>query len=348
MLKKATTLLLVVVMAAAAVIPAGCSKKADLNIFTYADYIPDDVIKAFEKETGLKVSFSTFDSNEEMLEKLRVTKNQYDLIICSDYMIDTMVKEGGLIQKLDTSKISDYGNIDPAFQSKYYDPNNEYTIPHAAGSALLVYDSAKVNFPVTSYADLWRPEFKDRLVVLDDMRDVMGMVMLSLGYTPSETDPTILEQVKEKLIELKPNIKAFDANKPHEMIINGEAYAGYMYGSQVTAAMEGLSTAKYVFPSEGMNYFIDNYVMPAGAPHPDNAYKFLEYVLQGDVAAQISSEINYMCCDLAAKDYLPQEYLDNPTVNIPPEELAKSHLYENIGDASVLYDEIWTEFMNSN
>lgn len=337
-----------IVALCAAVWLTGCGgggeQAKELNIYTWADYVPGEVVARFEEETGIKVNYDNFSENEEMYAKLQATKGgQYDIIICSDYIVDVMRKEGGLIQELDTAKLSNYGNVDPNFQNKYYDPDNKYTVPYAAGCAMLMYDTARVPFEIKSYQDLWNPALRDSVVVLDDQRGMIGMALMLRGGSVNETDPEKLEAAKNDLLELKPNIIGFDADKPHDYIISGAAKAGYMFGSQVTAAMEALPSVTFAYPEEGMTFNIDNFVVAKNAPNLENAYTFINYMLDGETSAKASSIINYINCNTAAQPFLPEEFINNKTVNIPQEELAKAQIYEDMGETAVLYTRIWTE-----
>lgn len=343
-MKKFIAVAMALIVSAGILSGCGTEKKNEINLYTWAEYVPSDVIKDFETETGIKVNYSYFDTNEEMLAKLSVQKGQYDVVICSDYIIDTMVNEGGMIQKLDKSKLPNFKNIDPALQGGYYDPESEYTIPYSVSSAILVYDSAKVTDKIEGYADLWNPNFKDQIVALDGDRDIIGFTLMSMGKSVNETDPAVLNEAKEKLIALKSNIIAFDANTPHMAMISGEASIGYMFGSQATAALEAIPTLKYVYPEEGQSVYIDNIVLAENAPNKENALIFLNYILDGKVAAKIYPIMKYQCTNLAAQEFLPQEFLDNKMVNIPSEYLENGQFYRDIGEARVIYDEIWTEF----
>ncbi len=318
----------------------------ELNIYTWAGYIPDDSVQKFEKETGIKVNYSNFSVNDEMYAKLKANHaSEYDIVICSDYIIDVMAREGGLLKPLEKEKLANYKNIDPSYQSKYYDPKNEYTIPFSGASALIVYDSEKVPFDITGYADLWKPELKDKVVLLNGDRDVIGFTLQKMGYSVNETDPAILQKVAEELKALKPNVAGFDANTPQQMMISGDATVGYMFGSQVVPVTDAIPAAKVVYPKEGMGFYIDNVVVPLNAPNAENAYKFIDFILDGQNSAAISSSINYMNANLAAKEFLPQTYLDNKTVNIPKEILDQAQVYQDLGDARKTYDEIWTAFL---
>ena len=326
--------------------------KGELNIMTWIDYVPGEVMEAFEAETGIKVNPTYISSNEEMLTKLRMQKDTYDVIVCSDATIELMIKEGGLIQKLDKEQIPNFENIAPAFQSQYFDPANEYSVPHAAYCALLVYNMASP-VAVKGYADMWNPALRGAVVLLDDMRGTIGLTSQISGGDVNETDPEKLQGIKERMFMLRPNVIAFDADHPHELLLSGDAMAGYMFGSQIMAAIEVGAEKNppmefaYAYPEEGMSYGMDCYVVAEGAPNKDNAMAFLNYVLEGEVSAKISTMINYINCNQAATAFLSEEFLANPVVNIPIEEIQKAQMYRDIDGATMqLYDEIWTEFKN--
>lgn len=324
------------------------SEAGELNIYTWMDYIPGDVIADFENETGIKVNYSNFSNNEEMYSKLKANNaSQYDIVLCSDYIIDFMRREGNLIKQLDAAQIPNLENIDGNFRNNYYDPENNLAVPYAVASAILVYDSEKVPFEITSYADLWNEQLKSRVVLLDGDRDIIGLTLQKIGYSVNETDEAALSEALEELVELKPNVVGFNADAPHEMIISGEAWAGYMFGSQATAALAEVPSLKFVYPEEGMALYVDNVIVPYNAPNEQNAYKFINFILDGEVSARISSTINYISTNSAAKEYLPEEFLKNETVNIPDEVLGGAEVYQDIGSARALYDRVWTEFKSN-
>lgn len=322
-------------------------EKKELNIMTWAEYIPEDVIRDYENETGIKINYSNYNTNEEMLAKLQATKgSQFDIVICSDYMVEIMNKEG-LLKELDKSKIPNFENIEDNFKNKYYDMENKYSAPYSASSAIIVYNPDLVSYEIKGYKDLWNEDLKDSIVLLDGDRDIIGLTMQKLGYSVNEIDEKKINEAGEELLNLKPNVIGFDANKPHEMIISKQASVGYMFGSQATAAKEVISNLEFVYPEEGMGFYIDNVVIPVNSPNSETAYDFLNYLLEGEVSAKISSQINYINTNKAAKEFLPEEFLNNLTVNIPEDVLAKAEVYKDLGDARVNYDKIWTEFKSN-
>jgi spermidine/putrescine transport system substrate-binding protein len=153
-----------------------------VNIFTWANYVPDDVVKKFQEKTGIKVNYSNFSTNEEMLAKLQATKgSQYDVVICSDYIIEVMGKQKDiLIQPIDKASIPNYKNVDPKFLNQEYDKGNKYSIPYSLGSQMIVYNPDKIKVDIKGYKDLWNPALKDSIVLVDDPRIVIGMTLKKL------------------------------------------------------------------------------------------------------------------------------------------------------------------------
>ena len=346
-LKKAVALLAAVSMLVLTF--AGCGNDSDasgegdkvLNVFTWADYFPDDILEEFTQQTGIKVNYSTFESNEEMLMKLESSNGgDYDIVLASDYIIDIARKEN-LIGKLDTSKIPNFQNINPAFQSKFYDETNEYTVPYAAGIPLIVYNPDMVDFEITGFEDLWNPALEDSIVLMDDARNVIGLTLKTMGESMNTTDEAVLEQAKEKLFTLKPNIRALDYSTPYNKIIDGEVSVAYMFTSQVITALNANPNLKVVYPKEGLGFGIDSCFVPVNAPHKDNAYAFLDFILDGERSAHISEQTMYINCNSAATPYLT-----NQALVIPDEAIASAEFIQDVGDATQIYTDIWTEFKN--
>lgn len=324
--------------------PAGSEDKT-LNVFTWDGYFPQDVVDDFTGNTGIKINFSNFESNEEMLTKLEAANaGDYDVIVVSDYMADTMRKKGGLLKELDQSKIPNFKNIDPGYQSKFYDPENQYTIPYGPGSPLIVYDPELCPVDIQGYEDLWNPALENSVVMMDSFRVVIGIALKTMGRSFNETDPAVLEEAKAKLFELAPNIRTLSVNNLQNVVLSGEASVGFMFTSQVAAAVTERPELKVVYPKEGLGMGIDTLAVPANAPHEDNAYAFLNYLLDPTVGARISTQIMYSCPNKASFDYLPDEFKNNPAYNLPAEMLDTAEFVQDVGETTAEYDKIWTEF----
>lgn len=344
-MKKLIALILSLTMMTAL---AGCAGKSDevINLLTYEGYIPDSIVESFTAETGIKVNLTPISSNEEMFEKLKSSPELYDLVIASDYMLDTLISEDMLL-KLDADKLPNLKNIDSQYQSQYYDEQNEYTIPYAAGRPLIVYDPAKVDFEITSYADLWNENLKDSIVMIDDMRVVTGITLLSMGYEMNETDPAVLSEALAKMKELKPNVKLFSSNYPEQALTSGDASVGFMFSSSAAILGSSETNFKIVYPSEGLGFGIDCFAVSAKAPNADNTYKLLDYLLDGKVGANASEQILYLCCNSASEEFLSEEYKSNPALFINESFKDAGFILSLDDDANKLYSDNWTSFKNS-
>lgn len=355
MLKKRFKVLsIVVAVSVVAFSLAGCGKSNEakkstekvVNIYTWANYVPDSVVKGFEKKTGIKVNYSNFSTNEEMLSKLQADKGgDYDVIICADYMVQIMGKQKNvLMQPINKSGIPNYKNIDKAYLGQYFDKTNKYSVPYSFGSEMIVYNPDKIKKDIKGINDLWDPSLKGSEVLLEDPRSVIGMALTKLGYSINETDPAKLAQAKAELTKLRPNVKVFDADTPHTSLINGDTSIGVMWGSQASAAIKGNPKLKIVYPEEGMQVEEDNLIIPVNAPHEKNAETFINYVLDGKVSSDITTSTEYINVDTAAKKYMSQKVLDNKAIYVPQDEFKKAKHLQDAGSATKEYDSIWTEF----
>ena len=340
-MKKLLSLLLASLMLAG-LMPALAKEEPVLNVFSWATYIDDSTVARFTQETGIKVNYSTFLTNEEMLIKMQSPDNGFDVILASDYALNMLRKDGKLL-KLDKELLPNYRNLDPAFLSKYYDENNEYTVPYTAGTPLIVYNPDEVDIPVTGYGSLWDPALKDSIVVVDDARNIIGITLKTLGYSFNTTDDGQLEEAREKLAKLRPNIRAFNYDTPHNDLISGDASIGYMFTPFVLLAMDGNPGLKVVYPEEGMGFGIDSLVISAGAPHPANAHKLLNFLLDAQVAGNTAGMQYYLSPVAAAYPFFPEYLRDNPAINIPDEILGETEFIMDVGAYESKYQEIWAE-----
>ena len=241
-----------------------------------------------------------------------------------------------------------YQNLNEKYLCQYYDPEGKFTIPYVAGTPLIVYDPARVTCEITGYNSLWDESLKDQLVVMDHMRNVIGFTLKSMGYSLNEEDPEVIAAAGEKLLALKPNIRALDGDTPHEKLISGECTIGYIFTSQVSAVLAERPDFVVVYPVEGMGFGIDSLCMPVNAPHEDAALAFMNYMCDPEVSARASVFTQYINCNKAATQYLPEEFLNNQAVNIPAEILGDIEFMQDISpEATEQMNEIWNTFKQS-
>ena len=317
----------------------------EINIYTWQGYIPPDIVERFQNETGITINYSYFSTNEEMLAKLEATEGgEYDIILCSDYIID-IAKGEDLLQEIDSSKIENYKNINPVYQGYYYDEDNKYSIPYWISSYAILYDPAQTDLTFERFSDLADPSLKDKVAVVDEGRAVIGAALDELGYSINEKDPDHLAEAEEFLKDLRPNIVAFDTDNPEGIVANGDAAACYCTAPQCIAGIIQDPTLKISYPETGgSSLCIDSFVVPKNAPNIDNVYTFLNFELDPDVAEQAAEYTHYTNSNLYYTDYFPEGFDTSTVATIPDSILENVQISENVGDAQEIYSRIWTEY----
>jgi spermidine/putrescine-binding protein len=320
-----------------------------LNLFVWTEYIPQETVDCFEEVYGIRVNKDEYSSNEEMYAKLSAGGANYDLVQPTDYIVALMIRQG-LLQELDKSRLAIMDSLDPNYLDLPFDPGNRYTIPYQAGTDAIVVNTETVQTVPQSFADLWNPEYAGRLVMIDDSRAIIGATLLTLGYDVNTTDPAQLEEAKVKLAELARGVKIFDSDSPKTALIAGDVDLGIVWTGEAEIARHELPSIEYIYPTEGAILWQDNYAIPVGAPNLDAAYAWLNYSLQGDLFWRMLDEFPYTNPNLAALDFarenhpeLYEAYMNSNITNTPPEELERGHRMEDVGDATPLYDRVWTE-----
>ena len=315
-----------------------------LNLFTWELYVDDETIAEFEAATGIRVVYSSFDSNESMLAKLQLSGGgDYDVIIASDYAVN-IARKAGLLQKIDKTIIDRYDTLDPLLLSPYFDPDNEYSVPYMSGTPLIVYNPDYVDFEITGYEDLWNESLRDSVVVMDDARNIIGITLKTLGQSFNVTDDAILQQAADKLAQLRPNIRSFNSDTPDADLISGECSVAYTYGQYAAYALMENPELKVVYPKEGVGFGIDSLVIPANAKHPQNANLFINFLLQPEIAAQVALIQQFRTPVPGAYEFLPDSYLNDPTIIVPEELLKDAEFIIDLGEDETKFQNIWTDF----
>jgi len=342
--------------AAIALVMIGCSNSDNaatdapasdvtLNLYNWSEYMPQEILDGFESETGIHVNYVTFDSNEAMYAKLKLLddSSQYDLAIPSTYYVEKMANEG-MLQEIDKSKLSNFNNLDTSFINTKIDPENKYSIPYMWGSTGLAINGDAVDpKSVNSWADLWQPEYKGQVMLTNDMREVFGMALSTLGYSGNSKNPEEIKAAYNKLTSLMPNVKTFNSDAARMPYIEGETNVGMIWnGEAVMANDEGLTSLVYKYPSEGAILWMDNFVIPKSAQHVDAAHQFIDYILRPENAKLISEEIGYASPNSAARELMPDNVKNNPAIYPDKATLAKAEFQEDVGDDALqVYQQYW-------
>ncbi len=315
-----------------------------LVIYNWGDYIDPELLDKFTEETGIKVQYETFDSNEAMYTKIEQGGTTYDLAVPSDYMIDKMIKED-LLVPLDKSKIKGLENISPEFMNKSFDPDNLYSIPYFWGTLGIVYNKTMVKEAPEQWNDLWKKEYRNDILLVDGAREVMGFGLNSLGYSVNSKDQVQLEEAEAKLNELTPNIKAIVGDELKGYMMQGDAAIGVSFSGEASEMLDGNEDLVYVVPSEGSNLWFDNIVIPTTAKHYEEAYAFINFMLKPEIAAQNAEYIGYATPNAEAKELLPEEITSDKAFYPNQKSIENLEVYDNIGQKWLgIYNDLYLQF----
>jgi len=314
-----------------------------LYVYNWSEYMPQSVIKQFEKESGIKVKYSTYDSNEAMYAKVKTDRSSsYDIVVPSTYFVSKMAKEG-LLATIDKSKIPNYKNLNPSLLNKPFDPNNDYSIPYLWGSTGISYNAKMLgDKAISTWGDLWKAEYKNRLLLTDDLREVFGMALKTLGYSANDTDPKHIEEAYVKLKALMPNVKLFNSESPKQVYLSGEVAAGMNFNGENYMANEESPDIHYVYPKEGILLWVDSLVIPKNAKNPEGAHAFINFLLKPEIAKTISTEIGYASPNLKAISLLDKAIKNNRIIYPVAEDLRNSEFQIDFGDDALkVYEHFW-------
>lgn len=313
-----------------------------VNVYNWSNYISADVLKAFTRETGIKVNYATYDSNETMYAKLKANPNSgYDIVVPSTYFLDRMRKQE-MLQPLDKTKLSNFKYLNPALLNKAYDPDNRYSVPYfwsATGIAVNVrYHSAA---KIQNWADFWKPEYRNQLILLDDMHEVFSIALMVLGYSPNDTNADHIRQAYLKLKQLMPNIRLFNVDGVKSLFIDEDLVLGMGWNGDIYQAAQENSAIQFVYPKDGFIISIDSMAIPIGATHLSNAYRFINFILRPDIAKKISLATGFASPNAAAVKLMPKAILANPMIYPSKMLLKRSRVQADAGDAEIIYQKYW-------
>lgn len=315
----------------------GCTNSSSysgtVNVLNWSSYIPDSVIRDFEREYNIKVNYGTYSSNEELLAKITSSKEgTYDVIFPSDYMVELLVSKG-MLEKLDKSKIPNSININKTFLNQTYDMSNDYSLPFLTTVVVIAVNRDNVTSNIKGYSDLLSDEYKNNIVLLDDQRIIIGMALLARGYDMNDTDLYHLQEAKNWLLDLKDNVKAYDSDSPKTFFITEEADIGVMWHAEAEIAKDENPNIEIIYPREGHAISTDNYTIVKGTKNKDNAYLFINYLLRKDVSLKIVDEYPYISpLNIKQKSNVTNSAIFN-----------KGFYVKNIGSNIRNYDKIWAD-----
>ncbi|MCU9615085.1 ABC transporter substrate-binding protein [Caldibacillus lycopersici] len=323
----------------------GYSGGNTITVYNWGGYIDPTLIDQFEEETGLTVIYETFDSNEAAMTKIQQGGTSYDVAVPSEYAIEQMV-EDDLLYKIDHSKIPNLKNIDERFLDLSFDPGNQYSIPYFWGTVGIAYNPTLLgDREFNSWNDLWADDLRNQILLVDGAREVMGFGLNSLNYSLNDTNKDHLQEAKEKLEDLQPNIKGIVGDEISMLLANGEAAIGVVWSGVAADIMWENEALEYVVPEEGSNLWFDSMVIPKTAKNIDGAHQFINFMLNAEIAAQNTDWVGYSTPNKAAMELLPEETVTDERFYPSPELTAKLEVYENLGKEMLgYYNELYLQF----
>jgi len=341
--------------------PAFAQEEPVLNVYNWSDYIAEDTIANFEAETGIKVNYDVYDNNEIVDAKLLAGNSGYDIVVPSGNFLERQIK-AGLIHELDKSKLPNLENMDPAVMAtaRSQDPDNAHAVPYMINTIGIGYNVAKVrealgaDAPIDSWDLLFKPEIVEKLsgcgvTLLDSPSEVMGIALHYLGLDPNSESPEDLASAEALLNSVKPYIRYFHSSQYIDDLGNGEVcvslgYSGDVFIASDAAAEAGQGTEiAYLIPREGAATLFDFLAIPIDAPHPDNAHKFINYIMEPEVVAAITNYVFYANPNVPALEFVDDEVKNNPGIYPPAETLAKAFVMQaHSPDYEEILTRTWT------
>jgi len=288
------------------------------------------------------VVVDTFGSNEELLAKLQSGATGYDVAVPSDFMVSIMMKLG-LLAELNLSSIPNADLLLDRLQHLPFDPGHRYSIPYLWGTVGIGYDSSVISTPPDSWDVLWDPRHKGRISMLNDQREVFGLALRSLGASINSRDPAVVDRAKQKLLQQKALVKAYTSENYDQLLAAGEVVLAHGWGGAVARAAVQRPSIKYVIPKEGGTIWSDCLVVLQSSRNKDLAMRFVNYLLDRQVAAQTTNRLRFASSNREAKALVSPELREDPAVYPPDSAFERLEWMEDLGETIRLYDRGWTE-----
>ena len=326
---------------------ATAADKADnkLNVYIWSEYIDPEIVSEFEKKNNVKVTLDLYEDNESMMAKLEGGGTSlYDIIIPSDYIVPALI-ERKLIAPLRKENIPNAKNIEDKFLKPPYDADNVYTLPYQWGTVGLYVRKKLGKTPEESWSIILDSSKNyGKFVLVDSMRENFSAALKYLGHSVNTTDPAVLTRVREELLKAKQRAVGFESGVGGKnKVLAKEVDVAIAYSGDAVRGMSEDPDTYYFVPKEGGEIWMDNMAIPSKAPHRDLAEKFINFILEPEIGAKLSNFNQYPTPNKAAKALVNPDDLKNPAIYPTPEIEAKLEFLKDLGAATKLYDEIWTQ-----
>lgn len=329
-------------LAAAATFVAAVQLHAakEVNLFGWSEYVPQAVLDKFTAETGIKVNYETYASNEEMLSKLLGGAAQYDLVQPSEYVIEALRAKNKL-EAIDFKNVPNIKNIAPEYLHRPHDPEQKYSVPYLVGAISIVVNTEKVKEPVTGFADVFSGKYKGRIVVLNDNRELLTWALQTQGLDFNDIRPETIAKARTLLVKWLPQVKVFDSDSPKTALLNGDVDVGIVWPGEAAIVYRENKKFACCLPKEGSHISIDSLAIPKGAPHKAEAEQFINFILRPEISVLISEAFPYTNPNTEACKLLTKEQRSNPASY--PAGVEKLPTFRDIGKAASAVDKLITD-----
>ena len=298
------------------------------------------MIAAFEEETGIKVNYVTFDSNETMYTKLKTGGSSYDVIIPSDYMVGRLIAED-MLEPLNFDNIPNYQYVDESFRNTAYDPDNLYSVPYTWGTVGLIYNSKYVD-NVTGWSSLWDPQYAGKILMFDNCRDAFAIAELRLGYSINSSDPAEYQEAANLLQQQKPYVQQYVMDQIFSKMEREEAWLAPYYAGDYLTMVEENPDLSFCLPEEGFNMFIDAMCIPKGCTNKEGAEAFINFLCDPEISGRNMDYLGYSTPISAAKEYMDPEVANDPVAYPDAETLSRGSSFLALPTESTqLMDSLW-------
>lgn len=346
-MKRLLTFLLLFVLSA--MLPLGCSSTSSnqqqvLSLYNYESYIAPEVIAQFQTENNVKIQYDTFENSDALYAKLKQGNPGYDVIFPADYMVKIMAAEN-MLDPLNLPNIPNQKNLEAKFTNQTFDPGNKYSLPYQWGTMGIGYNLKATKADINSWAAMFDPKYTGKIAWQDDARYTFAAVLMYLGFEPNTTNPEEINKARDLLIKSNNLIAAFVPDTGQALLDQGEVNLTMEWSGDMFQVMKENPNLRYAIPKEGTIVFSDNMAIPKGAPHKELAEKFINFVLQPEVGAQISNFTHFGSPNKAAidKGLIDPKDFKNPQIYPAAEVFGKMKFLQDVGKATALYDRAWTE-----
>lgn len=347
-MKNITTSICATFICLACIFPVtgAVAQSKELKLYNWFEYIPQDLLKKFETETGIKVTVDTYDSNENLLARLKSGVTGYDLAVPSDYMVEIMIQEG-LLERVDASSLPNFVNVTDQMKSVPWDPKRDYSVPYQIGVTSFMVDGQVYSGDINTLKIMFDPppELAGKINMMRDMNDVINMGLRYLGYPRCNSNPQQLKAVNDLLVASKGHWLSFNSDGAKEVLVSGDAAAGMIWNGYGLRAREERKSLRYAFPREGYSGFADNIVALKGAPNLENAKTFMNFMMAPENSAMLTNYARYMSPIKGVEPFLDELQKSAAEVN-PPADAPKPEFVPSCPpDVVALYDKIWTNLL---